>query len=146
MPGKINPSILEMVNQLGYAILGRCQTVSYCAQAGQLELNVMMPIIGYELISSIQWLTNGLNVLVERCVDGIVADPERCRYFADINATIGTALNPHLGYLKVAECIKDALAQKKSIADVVVEKGLMPREKVMEILDAKKLTEPGIHE
>lgn len=146
MPGKINPSILEMVNQLGFAILGRCQTVSLCAQAGQLELNVMMPIIGYELISSIQWLANGLNVLVERCVEGIEADPERCKYYTDINATVGTALNPHLGYLKVAECIKEALAKKKTIVDVVVEKGLMPRERVLEILDARKLTEPGIHE
>ncbi|MCC6739993.1 MAG: aspartate ammonia-lyase [Planctomycetia bacterium] len=146
MPGKINPSILEMVNQLGFAILGRCQTVSYCAQAGQLELNVMMPIIGYELISSIQWLANGVNVLCERCVDGTVADAERCKHYADINATIGTALNPHLGYLKVAECIKEAIAKKKTIVDVVVEKGLMPKEKVLEILDPRKLTEPGIHE
>ena len=106
----------------------------------------MMPIIGYELISSIQWLANGVNVLVERCVDGIVADAERCRHYADINATIGTALNPHLGYAKVAECIKEALAKKKTILEVVVEKGLMTREKVTEILDPRKLTEPGIHE
>jgi len=146
MPGKINPSMLEMMNQLSYAVLGRTQTVNYCALAGQLELNVMMPIIGYELISSIQWLGNGINVLCERCTDGIVADAERCRHYAEINATIGTALNPQLGYLKVAECIKEALAKKKSIVDVVVEKGLMTREKVLEILDPRKLTEPGIHE
>ena len=128
MPGKVNPVMAEMLNMVCYHVIGNDLTIAMCTQAGQLELNVMMPIIAYNLCQSIEILTNGIRAFTDRCVRGLEADEGRCRFWAERSLAIVTALNPYIGYRKAAEVSKAALESGRGIADVVVEWGLMDRD------------------
>jgi fumarate hydratase class II/aspartate ammonia-lyase len=146
MPGKINPSIPEMVNMVGFAVLGDDATVAAAAQAGQLELNVMMPVIAYKLLDALLILTNATDVLAERCVKGIEADADRCRHYAERTMGLATALNPYIGYAAAAEVAKESLASGRPIRDVVLEKGLLDADQLDRILDPAAMTEPRMRE
>jgi len=144
MPGKVNPAILEMVAMVGFQVIGNATAVDYAVQAGQLELNVMMPGMCFAVLMSFQILTSSLAVLRTRCIEGLKADEEACRRYAELSPSIVTALNPYIGYAKGAEVVKEALATGKRIPQVVLEKGLMSKEELDRILDPVQMTEPGI--
>jgi len=144
MPGKINPSIAEMLNMVCYHVLGNDQTVMACSQAGQLELNVMMPILAYNLLQALGILSNGIRVFTERCVRGIEANVERCRDLALKSMGLATALNPYIGYVAAAKVAQEALARGVSLRQVVLEKGYLSAEQLDAILDPIAMTEPGI--
>ncbi len=146
MPGKVNPVIAEMVNQAMFHVMGNDLTVMLCGQAGQLELNVMMPIMGYNLFQMMDVTTNALRVLKERAVDGMVANREQAEGWLARNAILVTALNPVIGYLKGAEVAKEAMASGRAIREVVLEKGYLTEEEVDKLLDARRMTEGGILE
>ncbi|MCJ7579509.1 MAG: aspartate ammonia-lyase [Candidatus Aminicenantes bacterium] len=140
MPGKINPSMLEMMNMVCYQVLGCDLTVSGAVQAGQLELNVMMPVIAFNLNFMIDILGRAMAEVSTRCIDGIQANVERCQSYAEESLALATALSPHIGYEKASEVAREAYRTGKSIAEVTEEKGLLSREKIRKILDPKNLT------
>lgn len=144
MPGKVNPSMLEMLNMVCYQVLGSDVAITGAAQAGQLELNVMMPVIIFNLDFMIAILTNALNEVGSRCIQGIVANSERCREYAEQSLGIVTALSPHIGYLRSAEVADQALREGKSVVEVLVSKRFLDKESIDAILDPWKMTEPGI--
>lgn len=144
MPGKVNPSMAEMLNMVCFQVIGNELAVSMAAQAGQLELNVMMPVMAHNLNFSIEILKNGVREFTERCVKGIVANEEQCRRYAEISPSLATALNPTIGYAKAAEVVKKALAEKKTILQVVRQEKLLTEEEIEKVLDPKSLTEPGL--
>lgn len=125
MPGKINPSIAEMLNMVCFQVIGNNTTISLAAQAGQLELNVMMPVINYNLLQSIEILTNAITVFSEKCVKDIEANIERCKNYAEQSISIATFLSPKIGYLKTAELVKEALEKNITVKKLVIEKGIM---------------------
>ena len=138
MPGKINPSIVEMLNQVLFQVIGCSTTVEYCSQAGQFELNVMMPVINFNLLYSIKILTNALNIWNEKCIKGIAANKERCKKYAESSLSNVTALNSLIGYLKAAEVAKKVLATGKTIKEICLEENLVDPEKLNEALDLEK--------
>jgi len=144
MPGKVNPSMLEMLNMVCYQVLGCDHVVCGAAQAGQLELNVMMPVIAFNLDFMISILSNAVKVVTEHCIKGIVANSERCREYAQQSMGIATALSPHIGYLQSAEVANQALREGKSLVEVLASKDLMDKKSIEAILDPWKMTEPGI--
>jgi aspartate ammonia-lyase len=144
MPGKINPSMAENLNLVLFQVLGQCQALDYSVQAGQLELNVMMPGMAFAAQFSLQILANTLNTFTENCVVGITADAERCKHYAETSPSLATALNVFLGYEEVSKVVKQALREKRSIPDVVREHGLLDEATLMAALDPATLTEPGI--
>lgn len=145
MPGKVNPSMAEMLNMVCFQVIGNDTALTFAVQAGQLELNVMMPLMAYDLMFSIELLKNGIYSFTERCVRGIQADRDECRHYAENSMSLVTPLNPIIGYAKAAEIVKEAMATKKTILDTIKSKNLMSAEKLAEVLDLKKLTEPGVH-
>lgn len=144
MPGKVNPSMLEMLNMVCFQVLGCDLVVSGAAQAGQLELNVMMPVIVFNLDFMITLLANALNEVRRRCIQGIKANRERCLAYAQQSLGVATALSPHIGYLRSAEVAEQALREGKSLAEVLESKGYLNKESIKAILDPWKMTEPGI--
>jgi aspartate ammonia-lyase len=144
MPGKINPSVAENYNIVLYQVLGQCHSLDMCVQAGQLELNVMMPGMAFSLWFSLQILTNATNVFAEAAVAGITANEDRCRYYAEISPSLATALNTYVGYKEASEVVKQALREGKTIPDVVRERGLLDEATLKKALDPALLTEPGI--
>lgn len=144
MPGKVNPSMAENLNLVLYQIQGQCQAIDLSVQAGQLELNVMMPGMAFAAQFSLHVLKNTLDTFTENCVKGIQADAERCRHYAETSPSLATALNAHIGYRAAAEVVKTALKEKKTIPQVVREQGLMDEATLAKVLDPALLTEPGI--
>ena len=144
MPGKVNPSVAENMNIVLYQVLGQCHTMDLCVQAGQLELNVMMPGMAFSAQFMLQILPNAMRIFRTACVDGIAANEQNCRRYAEISPSLATALNVYLGYQKTAEVVKTALKQNKRIPDVVRELGLLDEETLDKALDPSLLTEPGI--
>jgi aspartate ammonia-lyase len=144
MPGKVNPSIPEMVNMVCFQVIGCATTIDYAVQAGQLELNVMMPVMAYNALFALQIMTNALRVFDEKCVRGIVANEEKCRWYAETSPSLATALNPYVGYATAADVFKQALRENRSIIDVVRERGLLTEEQIREIFDPYKMTEPNL--
>lgn len=144
MPGKVNPAILEMVGMVGFQVCGNSLVVDYAVQAGQLELNVMMPSMAFNVLTSFTILASALEVLSNRCVEGIRADEDRCRRYAELSPSIVTALNPYIGYAKGAEVVKEALRTGRTIPEIVIEKGYMSEADLKRILDPHAMTEPGI--
>ncbi|HZI94596.1 MAG TPA: aspartate ammonia-lyase [Patescibacteria group bacterium] len=144
MPGKVNPAILEMAAMVCFQVVGNAAAVDCAVQAGQLELNVMMPTMAFNVGLSFEIMKNALTVLRARCIEGIRANEEACRRYAELSPSIVTALNPYIGYAKGAEVVKEALSSGKTIPQVVRERGLMSEEDLKNILDAFKMTEPGI--
>ncbi len=145
MPGKVNPSIAEMLNMVCFEVIGNDVTVMMAAQAGQLELNVMMPVIAYDLTQSLVILTNAVRVFMDRLVRGIKANPERAKALLEKSAGIALALNPFIGYEKAGEVAKEALARGVPLRDIVLEKGLLSAKQLDEILDPYAMTTPGVH-
>jgi aspartate ammonia-lyase len=144
MPGKVNPSMLEMMNMVCYQVIGCDLAVSGAVQAGQLELNVMMPVIAFNLCFMVEILTNGLKQLNARCIQGIEPNAERCLDYAKNSMGLATALSPHIGYSKAAEAAKHSLEMGKSLIETVVAMGLLDEEEIKKILDPKKMTEPNL--
>ena len=144
MPGKINPSIAEMVNQVCFQVMGLDTTVAIAAEHGQLELNVMMPVIAFNVLLSMRILGNAARTLAERCVAGIEANEEMCAYWVERSAALATALMPHIGYAKAAELSKRSVKEGVLIRDMVRRDHLLPEDQIDEVLDLRKMTEIGV--
>jgi aspartate ammonia-lyase len=144
MPGKVNPSIPEMVNQVCYQVYGCDATILASAEAGQLELNVMMPVIAWNAIHATRILRQAMRVLQQRCVSGMAPDEARCRELLDRSTAVATALSPYIGYAATAEIAKTAVRSGKSISDIVRERKLLPDEKLERVLSAEAMTSPGV--
>jgi aspartate ammonia-lyase len=142
MPGKVNPVIPEVVNQIAFEVIGNDVTVSFAAEAGQLQLNAFEPIIAHSLFKSVTHLRNGCLVLAERCVRGISANRERLRALVDNSIGVVTALNPYIGYANATQIAQEALATGRSVAELVLARGLLSRERLAEILQPDVLTKP----
>jgi fumarate hydratase class II len=143
MPGKVNPVIPEALNLVAAQVYGNDTAIGVCGMLGQLELNVMMPVIAYDLLQSIEILANGAHVLGEKCVAGITADKKRCLDYAERTLMMVTRLTPKIGYDNAAKIAKKAMAENKSLREVVLEEGILPKDKLGEILDLKKMTKGG---
>ena len=144
MPGKVNPSIAEMVNMVCYQALGNDVTIAAAAEAGQLELNVMMPVIAHNLLFTMQILTNASRVFAERCVEGIEADRAQCEYWLERSPALVTALAPRIGYAEAAKLAKEAVAKNVTVRQLVMEKGLLKGKELEAVLDLLAMTELGV--
>ncbi|WP_296304166.1 aspartate ammonia-lyase [uncultured Desulfovibrio sp.] len=143
MPGKVNPVMPEVMNQICFDIIGKDVTITLAAEAGQLELNVMEPVIAYSLFSGMKRLGAGCRSLVDYCIRGITANRERCRELVYHSIGIVTALNPYLGYETSASIAREALESGRSLVDIVQERGLMTREQLDELLAPDHMLQPG---
>ena len=139
MPGKVNPVIPEVTNQVCFKVIGNDTTISFAAEAGQLQLNVMEPVITESLIESLTWLSNAIDTLTEECIKGITVNVDRCMDMVKNSIGIVTALNPYIGYKNSTKVAKEALETNRSVYDIVIEKGLMTKEKLDEALDPNKM-------
>ena len=144
MPGKVNPVIPEVVNQVAFNAIGNDMTITMAAEAGQLELNAFEPIIFYCLFQSIDTIAYAVNTFVDNCVIGITANETRCRYFVENSVGIITAICPYVGYQKAAEIAKEAIKTGESVRKLIIEKGLLTKKQMDEIMDPVQMTEPGI--
>ena len=142
MPGKVNPVMPEVVNQIAFCVIGADITVTMAAEHGQLELNVMEPAIAYSLFNSISMLCNGLKVLTDKCIKGITANKEHCREMVLGSIGIVTALNPIIGYEQSAAIAREALATNRSVYDLALEKNLLDKETLDEVLSTQNLMHP----
>ncbi|MBE2200257.1 MAG: aspartate ammonia-lyase [Anaerolinea sp.] len=146
MPGKVNPVLAEMLNMAMFQVMGNDLTVMLAGQAGQLELNVMMPIMAYNLFQSMDIIINAVTAFADKCVVGLQANPEKAAGWLAKNAILVTALNPVIGYQKGAEVAKEAMSSNRTVREVVVEKGYLPVEEVDRLLDVRNLTDGGIQQ
>ncbi|HUQ47553.1 MAG TPA: aspartate ammonia-lyase [Gemmatimonadaceae bacterium] len=144
MPGKINPSIPEMVNQVCFQVIGNDGCVSASAEHGQLELNVMMPVIAHNIFMSMRILTNTATTLTERCIKGIKANAEMCAYWVERSAALATALAPQIGYARAAEISKQSVKENVLIRELVKREHVLPDAEIDEVLDLRKMTEIGV--
>ena len=144
MPGKINPSMAEMVNMVCYQVVGCDQALMMASQAGQLELNVMMPLIAWNLTFVMEILTNGVRQFTTECVVGITANEARCRRYLEESLGLVTVLAPCIGYNAAAAVAKESVASGRSIREIVLEKQLMPENELDEVMKPERLTEPGL--
>ena len=144
MPGKVNPSIAEMVNMVCYQALGNDVTVAAAAEAGQLELNVMMPVIAHNLLFTMRILTNASRVFAERCVEGIEADRAQCEHWLERSPALVTALAPRIGYAEAAKLAKEAVAKNVTVRQLVMEKGVLKGKDLEAVLDLLAMTELGV--
>ncbi len=143
MPGKVNPVIPEVVNQIAFKVIGNDLTVTMAAEGGQLELNVFEPVIVQSLFESIEMLKNGMRTLKFKCVDGITANEERCRSLVENSIGIVTALNPVLGYEKSTQLAKEALEKNVGLYDLVLEKKLLSKKELNDILKPENMIAPA---
>jgi aspartate ammonia-lyase len=144
MPGKINPSIPEMVNQVCFQVMGLDTTVAIASEHGQLELNVMMPVIAFNVLLAMRILTNATITLTDRCVTGIQANRDMCAYWVERSAALATALAPQIGYARAAEISKQSVKEGILIRDLVKRDGILPADQVDDVLDLRKMTEIGV--
>jgi len=142
MPGKINPVIPELAAMVSFQVVGNDIAVAMAVQAGQLELNVMMPTMAYSVLQSITILTNMLRQFTDKCVAGVTANSNRCNFYVQATVSLATALNPYIGYAKAAEVAKESVATGRSIIEIVREKKLLTEDQIREILDPARMTEP----
>ena len=140
MPGKYNPVMAEMTSMVCFQVIGYDTAIAFAAQAGQLELNVMMPLIAYDLIHSIEILGNTIAALSQRCLQGITARRDRCGNYGESSLALVTALNPHIGYLNAASVAKESLETGKSLRQIVLERELMSEEQLAEVLDLEEMS------
>jgi fumarate hydratase, class II len=143
MPGKVNPVIPEALGLVAAQVYGNNAAIGICGSLGQLELNVMMPVIAYDLLQSIEILANGSRILGEKCVAGITADKKRLLDYAERTLMMVTRLTPKIGYDNAAKIAKKAMAENKSLREVVLEEGVLTKDRVDEVLDLKKMTKGG---
>lgn len=139
MPGKVNPVMAECLNMIAFQVVGNDLTVNLAVQAGQLELNVMTPVIMYNVLSSIQLLTNYLPAFTKKCVAGITVDKKRCSQYLDKNPSLATILSPYIGYLEASKIAKQALRDERSVKEIALEKGLLKPEELERIFNPKRL-------
>jgi len=139
MPGKVNPVMAECLNMVAFQAVGNDLTVSLAVQAGQLDLNVMTPVIMYNVLSSIQLLTNYLPVFSKKCVEGITVNKKRCAQYLDKNPSLATLLSPYIGYLEASKIAKQALKEGRSVKEIALEKGLLKPEELERIFSTKRL-------
>ena len=144
MPGKINPSIPEMVNQVCFQVVGNDACVAISAEHGQLELNVMMPVIAHNILMTMRILTNTAATLSERCIKGIKANEEMCAYWVERSAALATALAPQIGYARAAEISKQSVKENVLIRELVKREKVLPESEIDEVLDLRKMTEIGV--
>jgi aspartate ammonia-lyase len=144
MPGKVNPSIAEMVNQVCYQALGLDTTVALAAEAGQLELNVMMPVITHNVVFGLTIVGNATRVFAERCIAGIQADEQLCAYWLERSPALVTALAPKIGYAESAKLAKEAIATGLTVKELVIKKGLLKGRELEEVLNLRAMTEIGV--
>jgi aspartate ammonia-lyase len=144
MPGKVNPSVPEMVNQVCFQVMGCDLTIAVACEAGQLELNVMMPVIAWNALHASTILREAIKTLASRTVDGIVADEARARALLDRSTAMATALSPYLGYAATADIAKTSVATGRSIRELVLERGLLTGAQLDDILSADAMTRGGI--
>ena len=142
MPGKINPVIPELAAMVAFQVVGNDAAVAMAVQAGQLELNVMMPAMAYNVLQSITILSNTLHQLASKCVKGITANRKRCEWYAQSTVSLATALNPYIGYAKAAEIAKESVATGRSIIEIARSRQYLTEQQIREILDPKRMTEP----
>jgi len=142
MPGKVNPVIPEVVNQIAFEVIGNDVTVSFAAEAGQLQLNAFEPIIAHSLFKSVNHLTSGCLTLASKCISGITANREHLRRGVERSIGIVTALNPYIGYANATEIAQQALLTGRSVYDLVLEKKLLTPEQLDQILQPEVLTKP----
>jgi len=146
MPGKVNPVLPELTAMVAFQVIGNDTTVAMAVQAGQLELNVMMPAMAHATLQSITILTNTLRELDVHCIRGITANRERNAFYASSTIALATALNPYIGYRKAAELMKESVTSGRSIVELAREKKLLNEDQIAEILDPKNMTEPHARE
>jgi aspartate ammonia-lyase len=144
MPGKVNPVIPEVMNQVAYQVMANDLAVTLAAQAGQLELNAFLPLIARNLLESMEILNNGVRVFIDRCIKGITADTERCRVLLEESYGLLTALTGHIGYGKAAEVAQTVVRDGKTVREAVLDTGLLDEETLDKILDPYEMTKPGI--
>jgi aspartate ammonia-lyase len=144
MPGKVNPSIAEMVNQVCFQAIGFDTTIAMAAEAGQLELNVMMPVITHNVLLSLIIIGNASRMFADRCVDGIEADEAQCTYWLERSPALVTALAPKIGYAEAAKLAKEAIATGLTVKQLLEKKKLLPPEELSELLDLRAMTELGV--
>jgi aspartate ammonia-lyase len=144
MPGKVNPSVPEMVNQVCYQVFGCDTTIMAAGESGELDLNVMMPVIAWNALHAQRILTNAMRVLRTRTVEGIEANRERARELLDRSTAMATALSPYIGYAATAEIAKASVATGRPVRDLVLERGLMSAADLDRILSVEQMTQPGI--
>jgi aspartate ammonia-lyase len=145
MPGKVNPVLAEVTNMVCFHVIGAEQAVTLAAQAGQLELNVMMPVIAFNMLFSLEILKNCLHQFSNHCVAGITASEERCRSYLDQSVGLATVLAPSIGYAAAAEVAKESAKSGKSIRQVILERGILSEQALDEVLAPYPLTTPGVH-
>ena len=144
MPGKINPVMPELAAMVSFQVVGYDTTVALAVQAGQLELNVMMPAMAYSVLMSITIMTNMLRQLTESCIKSITVNEQRTNYYVQSTVSLATALNPYIGYAKAAEIAKESVKTGRSIIDIARERGDLNEEQIKEILDPARMTEPAL--
>jgi fumarate hydratase class II len=144
MPGKVNPVIPEAVSQVVVQVYGNDAAVAFAGSQGSFELNTYVPVIARNLLESIRLLANVTRLFADRCVDGIEADVERARAYADASPAVATALNPHLGYDRVAELVKESVRTGRPVRELVVERGLLDEDEVARVLDLEAMTRGGV--
>jgi fumarate hydratase, class II len=144
MPGKVNPSIPEMVNQVCYQVIGNDACVGAAAEHGQLELNVMMPVITHNIVFGLIIVGNATRVFAERCVDGIEADEAQCAYWLERSPALVTALAPKIGYAEAAKLAKEAIATGLTVKELVTRKRILEGAELEEVLDLRAMTELGV--
>ena len=142
MPGKVNPVIPEVVNQVAFQVIGNDLTVTIAAEAGQLQLNVMEPVIAFNIFQSLKMLTQAINTLSRRCIQGITANRGHCRHLVEHSIGLVTALNPYIGYENSTRIAQKALEANRSVAELVLEEKLLSREQLEDILKPEKMTSP----
>ena len=143
MPGKINPVMPELAAMVSFQVVGYDTTVALAVQAGQLELNVMMPAMAYCVLMSIAIMTNMLRQLTESCIKGITVNEKRTQYYVQSSVSLATALNPYIGYARAAEIAKESVATGKSIIEIARSKGYLTEEQINQVLDPARMTEPA---
>ncbi len=141
MPGKYNPVMAEMTSMVSFQVMGYDQAIALAAQGGQLELNVMMPLIAYNLINGIEILGNTIQVLSDRCLNDITPQRDRCQNYAEASLALVTALNPHIGYLNAANLAKESIETGKSLRELILEKDLMSEEQLNQVLNLKNMSQ-----
>lgn len=144
MPGKVNPVMAEMLNMACFQVIGNDTTITMAVQAGQLELNVMMPVMAFDMLMSIDILKNSVGVFIEFCIEGITANEERCQELVENSMGMATALNPYIGYSAAAKVTQEAYKTGKPIRQIVKEMGILSDEELERVLDPVAMTEPGI--
>jgi aspartate ammonia-lyase len=143
MPGKVNPVMAELTAMVGFQTVGADVATALAVQAGQLELNVMMPAMAWNTLHSARILANTMRVLAAKCVDGITANAERCRYYANATLSVAAALNPYIGYAAAAEIAKESVKTGRTVTEIALERKLLDEKTMREILDPYRMTEPA---